>query len=376
MPEQVKIAVDIRDLRIARTGARTYLEELIREFKRLEIDTIQFYFYDTGIPVYTGRSRILKLIEHIRFFIWKQIQLPLKAAADGCDIIFCTDYFVPYIHLGYKTISVFHDAFFFEYPGHYNKLWLLLFKSIGTGAANRSFAIVTPTMHTKERISELAGISRDKIRVVYEGPKSLTISETKISSDPEAILEKYLLHVGTMEKRKNIVRLLKAFKLLLNNHKSMKLVLIGQFSPKKDMDDREEIMKYIAENDLGKNVIFPGYVSDTELYSYYKNAMVYVFPSLNEGFGIPILEAFQAGIPVLVAGNSCLPEVGGGAVEIFDPYDPTDIFNKIERVLSDNERRDQMVRMGMERLEQFSWENAAKELVKLFREASGKRGSD
>lgn len=376
MPEQVKIAVDIRDLRIARTGARTYLEELISEFKKLESDTIQFYFYDTGIPVYTGRNSILKLIEHIRFFIWKQIQLPLKAASDGCDIIFCTDYFVPYIHLGYKTISVFHDAFFFEYPGHYNKLWLLLFKSIGIGAANRSFAIVTPTRYTKERISELAGISRDKIRVVYEGPKSLCTSETEISSDPEAIPEKYLLHVGTMEKRKNIVRLLKAFKLLLNNHPSMKLVLTGQFSPKKDMDDREEIMKYIAKNDLSKNIIFTGYVSDTELDSYYKNAMAYVFPSLNEGFGIPILEAFQAGIPVLVAGNSCLPEVGGGAVEIFDPYDPIDIFNKIERVLSDNERRDQMVRMGMERLEQFSWENAAKELVRLFREASGKRGSD
>lgn len=372
MSEYIKIAVDIRDLRIARTGARTYLEELINEFKRVEGDNIQFYFYDTGIPVYTGRNKILKLAEHIRFFIWKQIQLPLKAALDGCDIVFCTDYFVPYIHLGYKTISVFHDAFFLEYPSHYNRLWLLIFKSIGIKAAKRSFAIVTPTRYTKERISKLAGISSDRIRVIYEGPKSLATTGAEISYDPAVLPENYILHVGTMEKRKNIVRLLEAFKLLLNNHPSMKLVLIGQFSPKKDMDDREAIMKYIGENDLNKNVIFTGYVSDAELHSYYKNALVYVFPSLNEGFGIPVLEAFRAGIPVLVADNSCLPEVGGNAVEIFDPYDSADIYNKIEKIISDKEKQDQMVRLGMERLEQFSWKNATGELVKLFREASGK----
>lgn len=373
MPEQLKIAVDIRDLRIARTGARTYLKELITEFKALDNDSIHFFFYDTGIPVYTGRNRILKLIEHIRFFLWKQIQLPIKAALDGCEIVFCTDYFVPYIHLGYRTIPVFHDAFFFEYPGHYNKLWLLLFKTFGLMAANRSYAIVTPTEYTKERISDLSGISRKKIRVIYEGPKSLNKLEGKIGPDHQGIPENYILHVGTMEKRKNIVRLLKAFKLLLNDHPDIKLVLIGQFSPKKDMDDREEIMKFIGENDLSEYVIFTGYVNDAKLERYYKNAMAYVFPSLNEGFGIPVLEAFRAGIPVLVAGNSCLPEVGGKAVEIFDPYDHTAIYSKLNTLISDKKRQEEMILLGKERLEQFNWKNAANELVKIFREASGKK---
>lgn len=366
----MRVGVDIRDLRIARTGARTYLEELIKEFKKLESDNIQFHFYDTKIPVYTGRNKLLKLIEHIRFFIWKQIQLPLKAASDGCDILFCTDYFAPYIHLRFKTITVFHDAFFFEYPSHYNKLWLLIFKSIGIKAARRSFAIVTPTAYTKQRISELAGIARDKIRVIYEGPKSLITSDADSYYNEVPLPENYILHVGTMEKRKNIVRLLEAFKLLLNHHPALKLVLVGQFSPKKDMDNREEIMNYINENELHNHVIFTGYLSDVQLHYYYNNALAYIFPSLNEGFGIPVLEAFRAGIPVLVSGNSCLPEVGGDAVEIFNPHDSVDIYNKIESVLSDKDRSSKMVSRGLKRLEQFSWENAAKQLEELFRKAA------
>ena len=176
MPEKLRIAVDVRDLRIAKTGARTYLAELIREFKIRNSADVQLFFYDTGITVYTGRNKFLKLIEHIRFFFWKQIQLPFKAAADRCDIVFCTDYFVPIIHWRYKTVVVFHDAFFFEYPGHYNKLWLFLFKTLGISAAKRSLAIVTPTYYTKKRIAEFSGISGEKIRVIYEGPKTFETS--------------------------------------------------------------------------------------------------------------------------------------------------------------------------------------------------------
>src|SRR4051812_34674732 len=116
----LKIGVDVRDLRIAKTGARTYLDELIKEFKLLENDKVRFFYFDASIPVYTGRGKFLKLVEHIRFITWKQVILPLKAFFRNCDVIFCSDFFVPYMHLGYKTIPVLHDAFFFEYPEHYN----------------------------------------------------------------------------------------------------------------------------------------------------------------------------------------------------------------------------------------------------------------
>ena len=246
---------------------------------------------------------------------------------------------------------------------------MFLFKTLGISAAKRSLAVVTPTHYTKKRIAELSGIPGEKIRVIYEGPKTFeTSANTRNLSIADA--KNYLLHVGTMEKRKNIINLLKAFKLLLQDHPGIKLVLIGQFSPKTAMDDRNGILNFISNNNLKDMVILPGYVDDAKLNTWYQNALAYVFPSLNEGFGIPVLEAFRAGIPVLVADNSCLPEVGGDAVLTFDPYQPADIYQKLHTVLTDKNLQQDMIRKGNERLELFNWKNTADQLIILFKEIS------
>ncbi|RZJ83282.1 MAG: glycosyltransferase family 1 protein [Chryseobacterium sp.] len=364
------IGVDIRDLRIAKTGARTYLEELVREFKLLEDDQVCFHFFDTSFPVYTGKNKFLKLIEHIRFITWKQLILPTKAWSKKCDILFCSDFFVPYIHLGYKTIPVLHDAFFFEYPEHYNKVWLFLFKHLGISSARRAYQIITPTAYTRETIAHLSGIAKEKIIAIAEGPK--TLIKTSESTHPVTnplFQQRYLLHVGTMEIRKNIVSLLKAFLLLLQDDPQLKLVLIGQFSPKTDMDDKVAIQEFIEVNNLNTEVIFPGYVPDELLSTYYSKALIYVFPSINEGFGIPILEAFDHQVPVVIANNSCLPEVGGNAVLSFDPYDVQDIYSKISSLLNDPDKRANLVRKGTQRLADFSWKITATELLKIFKKS-------
>ena len=366
----LKIGVDIRDLRIAKTGARTYLEELVREFKLLEAEDVQFYFFDTAFPVYTGRNKWMKLIEHVRFIAWKQLVLPLKAWFKRCDIIFCSDFFVPYIHLGYQTIPVLHDAFFFEYPGHYNKAWLFLFRKMGISAAKRAYKIITPTTYTRESIARFSGIPIANIVAIPEGPKTFVSSkESVLSTDIPVFKQRYLLHVGTMEIRKNIVNLLRAFLLLLKEDPELKLVLIGQFSPKTDMDDRLAIQNFIAENQLDSQVIFPGYVPDELLGAYYKNALLYVFPSINEGFGIPILEAFDQQLPVLVANNSCLPEVGGDAVLTFNPFDVQDIYTQINLLLNNPQKRQDLIIKGNERLLDFSWKMTAIELLKIFKKS-------
>lgn len=363
----IKIAVDIRDLRIAKTGVKTYTEELIKAFKKNTGTKIEFAYLDATFPVYTGRNKFFKLLEHIRFTIWKQLLLPLKAKMNGCDIIFCADFFVPYFKMGMKTVPVLHDAFFFEYPEHYNKLWLYLFHTLGLNAAKRADAIITPTNYTKHKIATLSGLNEEKITAIYEGPKSLTGLGKKDSTLSDRLTQqKYILHVGVMEKRKNIINLLKAYLLVLKNHPDLKLILVGQFSPKKDMDDQQAIKAFIVENQLGQNVIMPGYVSDDKLIHYYKNALIYVFPSLNEGFGIPVLEAFEHGLPVLIANNSCLPEVAENAALSFDPYNPIDIHDKIKRLLEDDDLRIDLVKRGYERLKLFSWGHTAKQTINLF----------
>ena len=118
----IRVAIDIRDLKLATTGSLTYLEAVVHEFKKGR-PGFEFLFFDTNYAPYLGSNPLLKIREHIRFFIWKQITLPWKAYQNQCDIVFCTDYFVPICKLKFVTIPVFHDAFFKEYPAHYNRLW-------------------------------------------------------------------------------------------------------------------------------------------------------------------------------------------------------------------------------------------------------------
>ena len=373
MAKKIKIGVDIRDLRISKTGARTYLEEICREFSKEE-DVFDFVFLDTSLPVYTGKNKLFKLVEHTRFFVWKQCVLPLKAIFLNCDIIFCTDYFVPYFHPNFITIPVFHDAFFWEYPQHYNRFWLKIFHGLGIAAAKRSPYIVTPTKYARKQIALFSGLSEEKIIPILEAPKTITATlgekqDIQHSNDP-LFSQSYLLHIGTFEKRKNLSILIEAFDMLLQNgYPELKLVLIGQASPKKDMDDSNTIHQMICEKKLENKILLPGYVNNDLLHLYYKHAALYVFPSLNEGFGLPVLEAFSYRVPVIIANNSCLPEIAGDGAIAFDPGNAAELSQKIKQVLDDKSMREQLIEKASVRLSDFSWQKTATELKALFYKA-------
>lgn len=373
MAKPLVIGVDVRDLRVAQTGTKTYLEEIVKQFRLMETKELHFHFLDVSIPVYTGKHKLLKWIEHFRYQLWKQIILPIKAWFKGCDILFCTDNFVPLVHLGYQTVPVFHDAFFFESPEHYGKLWLWLYHKTAIPAGKRSVFIVVPTQYAKKQINHYTHIPMEQLVVLPEGPKSLS----KFNNDKSTTLlqqfgissNKYILHVGAMYKRKNIPALIYAFKEVNESYPDLKLVLAGSPPSKSSGNDFEFIEQAISETGLGKHVIFTGYLSDSELALIYHNALLYVFPSTNEGFGIPILEAFKHDLPVLVANNTCLPEVGGDAVITFDPFNVDDIAAKIKHAISNPLLREQLITNGRKRLELFSWQTAAEQLVTLFKKA-------
>jgi glycosyltransferase involved in cell wall biosynthesis len=373
MSKPLIIGVDVRDLHVAKTGTKTYLEELCKEFKKMNTDDLHFHFLDTGIPIYTGDKKIFKLVEHLRYQLWKQVILPIKAFTKKCDIVFCTDNFVPLIHLGYQTIPVFHDAFFFETPENYGKIWLWLYKKTAIPAANRSPFVITPTAYAKKQINHFTNIADNKLIVIYEGPKDL--SQDVLSFDTAQFLKSfsitggnYILHVGSMYKRKNLPALIHAFsKIKKLNYPELKLVLAGPYNSSKADNDHQLIMDAIESTQLQNEILLTGYLTERELAQLYKNALMYVFPSINEGFGIPILEAFKYNLPVLVANNTCLPEVGGDAILQFNPFDIDDIFLKIRTVLDDTGLQKEMINKGRERLKYFSWQKTALELVEVFK---------
>jgi glycosyltransferase involved in cell wall biosynthesis len=365
------IGIDTRDLKIAKTGAHTYLSELCKTIQNSREDLqFEYVFLDTRLPIYTGTNKIGKLWEQLNYLIWKQITLPIKAWQKGCSLVFCTDYFVPYMHLGFTTVPVFHDAFIWEYPTHYNRYWLYLFKTFGVSAAKKASAVVTVTSYAKDQIAKYSGIDAAKIIPIHIGPKS-SITEpqqnTATNNYEHLLNKKYILHVGTIEKRKNLATLITAFEgLLQNNPQEIYLVIVGQKSNKPTLQD-DAIFEMVATSTLLKErVVFTGYLSDSETAILYKHAALYVFPSINEGFGIPILEAFAHRVPVLVSNNSCLPEVAGNAAICFDPYNTVALSTLIAQTLNDPALIQSLQQRGTERLTHFCWRKTLDALEAVF----------
>lgn len=167
-----------------------------------------------------------------------------------------------------------------------------------------------------------------------------------------------------------MVRLIEAFNLLrIDGHHDYSLILVGQPSPNNDMDDNEAIYEKIKKLGLQNDVITSGYASDNELSYFYKYAEMYVFPSINEGFGLPVLEAFHHNLPVIVSDNTCLPEVGGDAVLCFNPFDIEDIYLKMKTIIENPDLKFELIKKGNERLKLFSWNKIAGELIKTFKVA-------
>ena len=370
----IKIGIDITDLKFAKTGQKTFLESICHEFDILNNDKYIFHYFTYPFTNFESRNTLLILLNHLQYQIWKQILLPITLNWNKCDILFCADYYVPYFHIGFKSVQVIHDAFFLEYPSHYNKYWLYIYKIFSLSAARKSTFIITPTEYAKIKINQYTKIPQNKIIVISEGPKTFNNANQDLQVT-DAINKingfKYILHVGVFEKRKNILFLIRAFNLLIKKgYSDYKLVLVGKGTGRSESDDTPNILNIISDLELSKNIVLTGYISDNELEHIYKNADMYVFPSYNEGFGIPILEAFKFGLPVLVADNTCLPEVGGEGVITFNPFNTQELVEKITTLIEDNNLRQQLILKGQERLKLYSWENTAHALLAIFDKTS------
>ena len=165
--------------------------------------------------------------------------------------------------------------------------------------------------------------------------------------------------------------MVKAFaEIVARGNDEIKLVLVGSSNKKMNSDATNEILELVANSNLKDKIILTGYLDRGNLLKMYKNAFVYVFPSINEGFGLPILEAFKFKLPLLIANNSCMPEVAGDAAVGFDPYDTNDLIQKLEMVIKDQALRNDLIQKGSKRLLDFDWSHSCNELLDLFKQLS------
>jgi glycosyltransferase involved in cell wall biosynthesis len=243
--------------------------------------------------------------------------------------------------------------------------WRLIYLN-NRGIANAS-AVFTYTEYLKEKVIERFHIDPERIFVI--GPGIGEEIHRHEAAEVRAFLEKfnirdpYILFIGTLNKRKNVHRLVQAYKQLKNEvHTRHKLVLVGELGYY-----AEEILEEIRNQGLENDVVLTGRLQHFELAYMYSGADLFAFPTLSEGFGLPPIEAMACGTPVIASNLTCVPEVMGGAAKLMDPYNIEDMAEAMHIGLTDNQLRASLIEKGKQRARDFSWQEAARKTLAAYK---------
>lgn len=284
------------------------------------------------------------------------------------------NYTVPFGVAG-KRVAMVHDMAFWVCPDTVEKKTLRWLKRNIRRYCRRADVVVTVSEFSRQEIHQYLGIPLEKIEVVHNGVDHLNYHPGYSQMQIETVKKKYgiegdyLLYLGTLEPRKNLVILVEAYRLLREClPDTPKLVLAGKRGWM-----YEGIFEKVADCGLEKEVLFPGYLSETDVPLLLCGAKVFVFPSLYEGFGIPPLEAMACGTPVVVSDAASLPEVVGDAGLLAPPEDAGKLEKQIERLLVDDILRENCIRAGLSRAREFTWEKSAEKLVGIYRKLDRKQ---
>jgi glycosyltransferase involved in cell wall biosynthesis len=324
-----------------RTGVENYSYQLLVHLAKIDHENNYIVYLDPRV----NKRPTEKWPDNFKFkslhypFMWTQLGLALQTYLDRLDLLFETAHTLPLLkNPKLKSLITVHDLGA-EYLGHMHQV--------------------------KQRLYLALMAKTKKIEVVYEGFNEELLSQT----DPKGNIFKqfdiqkgnYFLFVGTIQPRKNLHRLIEAYVEIYGTaQKPPELVLAGGKGWLAD-----PIYQHVYTFGLQDKIKFTGRVDDQTLVALYKNALCFVFPSLFEGFGLPILEAFSFGCPVITSNTSSTPEVAGDAALLVDPYDVSAIASAMKRLAKDPKLRTDLAKKGKVQVKKFSWENAAKETLKI-----------
>lgn len=343
-----------------RTGTENYSFQILSNLLQLD-HTNKYYIYRRP-EEFSQDQALYKTLPFPR--LWTQFGLALQTFKDPLDVLFVPAHTLPLIRKpGLKTVVTVHDLGAEFLPGTHQlkqRLYLNLMTHYQLKSATHIIAV---SEATKQDLIKKVGIPKDKITVVYEGYnqelyrpiKGNKLSQTLKHYKLEP--QNYFLFVGTIQPRKNLERLIRAY--AKTNVKA--LVLAGGKGWLS-----EDIYKLPKQLGIEDHVKFLGYVPDKDLPALYSGAIAFLFPSLFEGFGLPILEAFSCGCPVLTSNTSSLPEVAGNAALLVDPYSIEEIAQGILSLTINHKLRTRLAKLGLEQVKNFSWQKAAEKTLEVL----------
>lgn len=274
-----------------------------------------------------------------------------------------------------KTIVTVHDLASYKVPDVFPKIKTARFKAVTNLMIGKANKVIAVSESTKKDICDIFGCKEDKVKVIYSGLDKRFFEEPKIGR--EKIMAKfginnnetkYILFLGTLEPIKNISRLFEAYKIMRdalkkeNGKCEYKLVMAGKRGWL-----AEEYKKMAKDLEIAKDVIFTGYVIGDEIVPLFKNAEFFVMPSLYEGFGTTVLEAFATGTPAIVSNVSSIPEIAGDAAILVNPINVKEIADAMLKMAKDDKLRYDFRQKGFEQVKKFDWEKCAKETLEIYK---------
>lgn len=370
----MKIAIHAADLDCNRVdGTRVYLLNMLKNFGMLAKEDSFFIYHKNEFnplltPPFFFNYEIKK--ESAPFF-WTQTRFALDVWKDKPDVLWMPVHNIPILkRRGLKSVVTIHDLAFKKFPQYFPENDLKKLNRLVGMAVKRADHLIAISECTKKDLLEFfPEISEERISVVHHGFDTELFRGGVSVEESENILasyklkaKSYLLYVGAIQPRKDLGVLISAFAEIKKKRPEMKLVFAGALAW-----SYESILQKIEESGLANDIIITGTVPFKHLPALYANASVFIFPSLYEGFGIPVLEAMASGVPVVCADASSLPEVGGDAALYFEPGNSNGLQTCIERILDDEALRQQLVAKGKVQAKKFSWEKCAEETLAVIK---------
>ncbi len=379
-------------MRIAIEGQRLFREkkhgmdfvalELIKNLMQIDKENEYFVFVAPDVDKCLSDTENFKIIELDggSYPKWEQIALPKAVKQYNCDILQCTSNTAP-IKCTVPLIVILHDIIYMESvalfrKGYstYQKIGNMYRRFVVPKILKRANKVITVSNFERERIKDFFKLTDDKIIAIYNGVGEhfKKINDTEYLKDIKTkynLPEKYFFFLGNTDPKKNTKGVLTAYSdFVKKNGNEIKLLMLDY-----EENELQKLLTEIGDSVLRKDIFLAGYVVNTDLPAIYNMAELFLYPSLRESFGIPMLEAMACGVPVITSNTSSMPEVAEDAAKIIDPYKPEEITNAINQILENDEIKQSLIEKGLKQSAKFSWKAMAEENLKLYKSVYGKR---
>ncbi len=322
-------------------------------------------------PEYLGRYKQYghvkeKLVKSYNKVIWDQIKIPIEMSRERIDLLFHTKFTVPLLTRR-KSVMVMHGSEWFVHPGNCGMIDRFYINIMMPMYCKKATAISSVSRFTADDIIHHIGVDSRKLYVVHSAtdPHFIPVRDKDTLENCRSkfdLPERYILYIGKSYPGKNFLNVIKSLRLIKDQLEApVKLVAAGDLEM-----DFEEYHDQIRSLELKDDIVPTGWVSQRDLPAIYSMAELLLFPSMYEGFGIPIVEAMACGCPVVTSETGAPPEIAGSAAMFVDPMDVGNITETVLKVIRDKDLRESMINEGFSRTKKYSWDKAARETLDIF----------